>query len=165
VLAYFRSQHDNQSWIASLTAILVPAPWSSSASKVLANAKPNSPLRSLATLSSISRKFLALSSRSSQTVLPAADLLRIRDTSRSTASNLTTVKPPIARLTELRGMYEPYIFALASYLLQPCRVDSPSKGKKDNWQTTAWGQASGVVETKHAIAGDDHFYFCSILRK
>jgi len=62
------------------------------------------------------------------------------------------------RLTELRGMYEPYIFALASYLMQPLPPWIPqAKGKKDNWQTTAWGQASGVVETKHAIAGDDHF--------
>ena len=55
-------------------------------------------------------------------------------------------------------MYEPYIFALASYLMQPLPGWIPqAKGKKDNWQTTAWGHAAGVVEKEHVIAGDDHF--------
>jgi hypothetical protein len=62
------------------------------------------------------------------------------------------------RLAGLRAMYEPYINALALYLNQPLPPWIPQKKGKDNWQTTAWGYASGLVE-KEAIAAhvDEHF--------
>jgi hypothetical protein len=55
-------------------------------------------------------------------------------------------------------MYEPYIFALATYLNQTLPPWIPLKKGKDNWQTTAWAQTAGVLEkdTFTTIA-DDHF--------
>jgi len=67
------------------------------ASKARANAKPNSPLRSLATPSSISRKFLALLlALFFETVFPLPIFFESATPSRSTASNLTTEKLPTA---------------------------------------------------------------------
>jgi hypothetical protein len=57
-------------------------------------------------------------------------------------------------------MYEPYIHALAAYLNQTLPPWIPQKKGKDNWQTTAWGQSTGLIEkekeTSHLHA-DDHF--------
>jgi len=159
VLAYFRSQHDNQSWIASLTAIL------DTCALVLVGVEGACERQAELTFAiarhavvDLSQVFGTPPRALLQDRLPAADLLRIRDTLAQHGLKLHDGEAADRRLTELRGMYEPYIFALASYLMQPLPPWIPqAKGKKDNWQTTAWGQASGVVETKHAIAGDDHF--------
>ena len=159
VLAYFRSQHDNQSWIASLTAIL------DSCALVLVGIEGACQRQAELTFAIARHAVVDLSQvfgtppvTLPQDRLPAADLLRIRDTLAQHGLKLLDGEAADRRLAELRGMYEPYIFALASYLMQPLPPWIPqAKGKKDNWQTTAWGQASGVVETKHAIAGDDHF--------
>jgi len=159
VLAYFRSQHDNQSWIASLTAIL------DTCALVLVGIEGACERQAELTFAiarhavvDLSQVFGTPPRALLQDRLPAADLLRIRDALAQHGLKLNDGEAADRRLTELRGMYEPYIFALASYLLQPLPPWIPqAKGKKDNWQTTAWGQASGVVETKHAIAGDDHF--------
>ena len=61
------------------------------------------------------------------------------------------------RLTDLRRMYEPYIFALATYLNQSLPPWIPPKKGKDNWQTTAWGKTAGLVESQTVVAVDDHF--------
>ncbi len=108
VLAFFRSQHDNQSWIASLTAIL-----------------------------------------------DTCALLKvgIEDACERQAELTSDHK-----LSALRGMYEPYIFALATYLNQSLPPWIPQKKGKDNWQTTAWGESAGLVEKKaETVSVDDHF--------
>jgi len=159
VLAYFRSQHDNQSWIASLTAIL------DTCALVLVGVEGACERQAELTFAiarhavvDLSQVFGTPPATLPQDRLPTADLRRIRDALAQHGLKLLDGEAADRRLTELRGMYEPYIFALASYLMQPLPPWIPqAKGKKDNWQTTAWGQASGIVETKHSIAGDDHF--------
>ena len=55
-------------------------------------------------------------------------------------------------------MYEPYIFALATYLNQTLPPWIPLKKGKDNWQTTAWAQTAGMMEKEAALVlPDDHF--------
>jgi hypothetical protein len=54
-------------------------------------------------------------------------------------------------------MYEPYIFALATYLNHSLPPWVPLKKGKDNWQTTAWGKTAGLIEPHAAVAIDDHF--------
>jgi|GEM_PF-2137391 hypothetical protein len=90
--------------------------------------------------------------------LPAADLRRIRDILAQHGLKLHDGPEADACLAELRQMYEPYIFALSSHLLQLLPSWIPKeKGKKDNWQTTAWGLAAGMVEKEHAHTHDDPF--------
>ncbi len=159
VLAYFRSQHDNQSWIASLTAIL------DTCALVLVGVEGACERQAELTFAiarhavvDLSQVFGTPPHALPQDRLPAADLVRIRDILAQHGLKLHDGEAADRRLTELRAMYEPYIFALASYLMQPLPGWIPqAKGKKDNWQTTAWGHAAGVVEKEHVIAGDDHF--------
>jgi hypothetical protein len=159
VLAYFRSQHDNQSWIASLTAILdacalllvgIEGACQRQAELTFAIARH--------AVVDLSQVFGTAPLPLAQDRLPAADLRRIRDILAQHGLKLHDGESADRRLSELRGMYEPYIFALANYLMQPLPGWIPKiNGKKDNWQTSAWEHAAGVVEKEHAIAGDDHF--------
>jgi hypothetical protein len=60
-----------------------------------------------------------------------------------------------ARLAELRGMYEPFVQALAGYFLLAVPPFLPAKPAVDNWQTSAWmRRAPGIGSLP---AGDDHF--------
>ena len=42
-----------------------------------------------------------------------------------------------ARLTELRGMYEPYVATLSDFLLMDLPDWMPKTGAKDSWKTAA----------------------------
>lgn len=159
VLAYFRSQHDNQSWIASLAAIL------DTCALVLVGVEGACERQAELTFAiarhavvDLSQVFGTAPVAPPEDRLPAADLRRIRDVLAQHGLKLLDGEEADRRLTELRHMYEPYLYALGSYLMQPLPGWVPqAKGKKDNWQTTAWGHAAGIVEKEHAIAGDDHF--------
>src|SRR5216683_2102221 len=135
VLAYFRSQHDNQSWIASLTAIL-----------------------DTCALVNLSQVFGTEPKPLPHERLTAADLRRIRDTLAQHGLKLLDGEEADRKLEALRNMYEPYIYALATYLNQTLPPWIPQKKGKDNWQTTAWGEAAGLTEKRAtAVAIDDHF--------
>jgi hypothetical protein len=159
VLAYFRSQHDNQSWIASLAAIL------DTCALVLVGVEGACKRQAELTFAiarhavvDLSQVFGTPPAAPPQDRLPAADLRRIRDILAQHGLKLHDGEDADRRLIELRNMYEPYIYALGSYLMQPLPGWIPqAKGKKDNWQTTAWGHAAGIIEKEHVIAGDDHF--------
>ena len=86
--------------------------------------------------------------------LPAEDLRRIRETLALQGLKLLDGEEADRKLARLRGMYEPYIFALATYLLLPLPPWIPLKKGKDNWQTTAWAETSGGARAR---VGEDHF--------
>jgi hypothetical protein len=158
VLAYFRSQHDNQSWIASLTAILdtcalimvgVEGACERQAELTFAIARH--------AVVDLSQVFGTSPRPLPQDRLPAAELRRIRDVLAQHGLKLNDGEAANTRLIELRNMYEPYIFALATYLNQTLPPWIPAKKGKDNWQTTAWGQAAGLLEPQSTHHHDDHF--------
>jgi hypothetical protein len=158
VLAYFRSQHDNQSWIASLTAILDTC--------ALIMVGINGACERQAELSfaiarhavvDLSQVFGTSPRPLPEDRLPPSELRRIRDVLAQHGLKLHDGQAADARLVELRQMYEPYIFALASYLHQSLPPWIPQKKGKDNWQTTAWGQAAGLFEPHPTTHHDDHF--------
>ena len=159
VLAYFRSQHDNQSWIASLAAIL------DTCALVMVGVEGACERQAELTFAiarhavvDISQVFGTPPRSLPDDRLPPVELRKIRDILARHGLKLLDGPEADARLAELRRMYEPYIFALSSYLLQPLPGWIPQgKGKKDNWQTTAWGLSAGLVETEHVHAHDDHF--------
>ena len=158
VLAYFRSQHDNQSWVASLTAIL------DTCSLVMVGVDGACERQAELTFAiarhavvDLSQVFGTSPRPLLEDRLPPAELGRIRDVLAQHGLKLNDGEAADNRLLELRRMYEPYIYALAQYLSQPLPAWIPLKKGKDNWQTTAWGQAAGLVEKQHAHATDDHF--------
>ena len=159
VLAYFRSQHDNQSWIASLTAIL------DTCSLVLVGVEGACERQAELTFAIARHAVVDLSQVFGTSPrplpydrLPASQLRHIRDVLAQHGLKLNDGEAADMRLVELRNMYEPYIYALASYLNQPLPPWIPAKKGKDNWQTTAWGQAAGLLETQPSTHHhDDHF--------
>jgi len=156
VLAYFRSQHDNQSWIASLTAILDTC--------ALLKAGIEGACERQADLTfAIARHAVADLSQVFGTAprtlphdrLPPDDLRRIRETLAQYGLRMHDTEEADRQLVALRNMYEPYIYALAGYLNQTLPPWIPQKKGKDNWQTTAWGEAAGLIEKK--VETVDHF--------
>ena len=161
VLAYFRSQHDNQSWIASLTAIL------DTSALVMVGIEGSCEKQAELTFA-IARHAVADLSQVFGTApadlphdrLPAEQLRHIRDILAQHGLKLRDSDEADSRLSELRRMYEPYVFALATHLSQTLPPWIPQKKGKDNWQTTAWGQPAGIAakeKDSSPIHVDDHF--------
>jgi hypothetical protein len=138
VLSYFRSQHDNQSWVAALTTILdvcalavarieggpertarLTFAMASHAVKDLCAVFHQTPLfPPIDRLPEEERKRL-------ETFLTASDF-RLRDDEKS-----------LTKLSAMRAMYEPYAHALAVFLMMPLPAWIPPEDAKDNWQGTA----------------------------
>ena len=159
VLAYFRSQHDNQSWIAALTAILDTC-------ALLKVGIEGACERQAQLTFAISRHAVADLSQVFGTPpktmpyerLPAEVWEKMRDTLAQDGLQLKDTGDAREKLAAVRNTYEPYIYALASYLNQTLPPWIPQGKGKDNWQTTAWGETSGLVEKKAETVGvDDHF--------
>ncbi|MGB2627345.1 MAG: potassium channel family protein [Candidatus Acidiferrum sp.] len=158
VLAYFRSQHDNQSWIASLTAILdtcaltiAGIEGTCAKQAELTFAISRHAIVDLAQVFSASPEALPIDR------LPSADLFRLRETLAAHGMKLLRTPEADKKLNELRQLYEPYVYALASHLNQSLPPWIPNVKGKDNWQTTAWAQTSGQQKTEAALVHDDHF--------
>jgi len=144
VLCYFRSQHENQSWLGALTAVM------DLASAWLA-ANPEGRKWAAQRLYAIGRHALGDLSQ----VLRAPPRFDAPD--RLTEADLRTVHDALvnagvksdydafaSRLRKLRKGYEPYAFALSNELLMELPPWIPPAGRKDNWETTAWeGSAPG----------------------
>lgn len=158
VLAFFRSQHDNQSWIASLTSILdtcallkvgIEGSCEKQAELTFAIARHAAV--------DLSQVFKTPPQPLPANRLPVEDLRRVRDTLALEGMKLREGEEADQQLTALRKMYEPYLYALAAYLMQPLPPWIPVKKGKDNWQTTAWARSSGVLHKDHSTVVDDHF--------
>ena len=159
VLAYFRSQHDNQSWISSLAAIL------DACSLVMTGIEGSCAKQAELTFAiarhavvDLSQIFSAEPHALPQDRLPDEVLKKLRTTLAQSGLLLSATPEADRRLKELRRMYEPYLYALATYLKQTLPPWIPEKKGKDNWQTTAWAYETGTEATeKAALAHDDHF--------
>jgi len=159
VLAYFRSQHDNQSWIGALTAVL------DTCALTVASIEDSCAKQAQLTfaiarhcVADLSQVFSATPRPLPHDRLPAETLETLRATLAQRGTMLRATPEADRRLRELRQMYEPYVFALANHLNQTLPPWIPVKKGKDNWQTTAWAQNSGATEKEApSLVHDDHF--------
>ena len=63
-----------------------------------------------------------------------------------------------AALAELRGLYEPFVNALATNFLLALPPFQPDKPPVDNWQTSPWMPRSpSLGDLPSAVGVDDHF--------
>jgi len=62
-----------------------------------------------------------------------------------------------AKLTELRGMYEPFVNALAQYFVLRLPEFLPSRPTADNWQTSAWMPRTPGILDLPSVERGDHF--------
>ena len=133
VLAFYRSQHDNQSWVSAMTSVL-------DASALLL-AVVDTQCRRQARLTfamarhAVADMVLVLDRKPAAPNpdrLPPADLVRLREA-------LTEAKIPLAppaeaatRLAELREMYEPKVFALSTLLEMPLPPWIPFASRRED---------------------------------
>ncbi len=159
VLAYYRSQHNNQSWLAALTTIL-------DANALMIVGIEGAPARQAQLTFAMARHAvadLALTFRKrprrpAQDRLSSADLSRLRQTLAAAGVRLRDGKVADQRLTELRDMYEPYVNALADYLCMNLPPWIVAGDAADNWQRTAWGRISRCASPVRARPHtDEHF--------
>jgi hypothetical protein len=147
ILAYYRSQHDNQSWLAALTSLLDVC----ALIMVGVDGTPTRPARLTFAMArhlaaDVSQIFHQPPRPPQPDRLPESELATLR-------AMLTAARVPLRpgadadrQLAELRALYEPYVNALARYLLTPLPPWLPSASAHDDWQTTAW-QTGGVEST------------------
>ncbi|TMD00625.1 MAG: two pore domain potassium channel family protein [Chloroflexi bacterium] len=143
VLCYFRSQHENQSWVAALTAILdFSALWQASkatgrtwqARRVYAMGR-----HALGDLSQVLRASPKFDVRDRLSEPELAAIVEV-----FAAAGVTVDGEFRDRLKILRKGYEPYAAALADELLMELPPWMPLEARQDNWETTAWeGAAPG----------------------
>jgi hypothetical protein len=147
VLAYFRSQHDNQSWLAALTAIL------DTCALVMAGVEGACERQAELTFAMARHAVvdLALVFRTKPREpkperLAPEKLAELRDLLAASGLKLHDGEDFDRRLAELRWLYEPYVNALATYF----RVSIPpwiaAETWVDNWQVSVWERQS--VERK-----------------
>jgi hypothetical protein len=138
VLAYFRSQHGNQSWLAALTTMLDTSAlvmvgfdgWCErQANLTFAMARH--------AVVDLSQVFSARQPSDAGDRLPAAELALLLDRLREGGMVLRSADAA-EQLAELRSMYEPYVTALANYLELPLPAWNHAAGKKDNWEGAPW---------------------------
>ncbi len=138
VLSYFRSQHDNQSWVAALTTILD--------SCVLAVARiekaPDRTARLTFAMASHAVKDLCAvfhlrPASSAPDRLPLEERERLETFLEKAGFRLRRDEKSLAKLWTMRVLYEPYVHALSAYLLMPLPAWVPPDDAKDNWQGTA----------------------------
>ncbi len=158
VLAFYRSQHDNQSWLACLTTIL------DTCAILLANIVDTNRHRVQITFAMARHAAVDLSLifRTPQRDLPHDRLPDgcyrelMADLSESKL-RVDTSEESVARLRELRAMYEPFIEALSNYFKFDLPPIALSEAPVDNWQRSPWQASSPGIGSLPTTNPADHF--------
>jgi hypothetical protein len=157
VLAYFRSQHDNQSWIASLTVILDVCSLAMVGLEGLCQYQARMTFAiARHALVDLSQVFGAAPEKDgADGRLSLEELALIRQELSASGFQLASDSAADAELKRLRSLYEPYALALAHHLMLDLPPWIKHSTSKDNWQTTAWGGVQNVARTAQA-SSDEH---------
>jgi hypothetical protein len=144
-LAYFRSQHENQSWVAALAVILDVSAYMLACGKTSAVRQAGFTFAvGRHAVGDLTNVFDVKPHPASVDRLDATTADRLWETA---ARSGLLIENPVARqrLTAIRSTYEPYLAALSEHLLMdlPPWVSPPDA--RDNWETTAWDFTSPVT--------------------
>jgi Ion channel len=142
VLVFYRSQHANQSWVGSLTAVL------DTCALVMAGIVEVDPWQAQLTFAMLRHTLvnLALIVHREPIAfdydrLPSVELESLCAYLRASGANSLRTPEAEARLRQLRAMYEPFVNVLSQHLVSevvPWHHDGPVQ---DNWRTTAFVSA------------------------
>jgi hypothetical protein len=158
VLSYFRSQHDNQSWLGATTTIL------DASALVMAGIREVPSRQAQLTFAmarhavvDIAQIFRRPPRAPDPDRLPPAAFRRLRDELAAIGLHLADDGDAAARLSQLRALYEPYVNALAQYLSMRLPEWAPECRPVHNWETSAWGRAAAPKPASTCDrAEDDH---------
>jgi hypothetical protein len=145
VLSYYRSQHDHQSWLAALTAIM------DTCAVVLVGCagdpewQKNLQWQARMTLAMSRHAIIDLSYVLNQSPippnpdrLPPEDLATLRRILAAAGLPLCDGPEDDKKLADLRALYEPYVNGLGRFLIFRLPPWLPDPDAPDNWQTSAW---------------------------
>jgi hypothetical protein len=158
LLSFYRSQHDNQSWLAALTAIL------DTCTLLMVGVKGHNPYRAQLTFAMARHTVVDLAlvfkvppHAPDPDRLPNAQLQLLRKSLREAGLELHEGTAIDAKLAEVRGMYEPFVDALSRFFLLNLPPIMPESASADNWQRSAWMKrapelgslSTGAVNNEH----------------
>jgi hypothetical protein len=164
-LSFFRSQHNNQSWLGALTTILDASALVIAGVDGLRNdqAKITFAMARHAVVD-LAQVVYANYDPNIPDRLPTSELARLRARLAERGIQLKAGWESEQKLTQLRAMYEPYAQGVARNLLINLPPWIHIEGKKDNWQTGPWDRAiqarslAGLMSTQQQRRGaDEHF--------
>ena len=158
VLGFYRSQHDNQSWLAALTCLL-------DSSALLLTVVEGADRRQVRLTFAMARHALVdlalVLRRPPRTPatdrLPEARLRELLDALKKEGTAVRDDEPARKQLTHLRGLYEPFAVAMAAQFRLPLPCMWPEEDRPDNWQTSAWMRRAGPITALGLDPRDDHF--------
>jgi hypothetical protein len=159
VLLFYRSQHDNQSWLSALTSML------DTCAVLMAVVKETNPYRAQLTFAAARHAAVDLSlilnvspTPPASDRLPAQKQKELERLLREAGLKLHDESDVAAKLAELRGMYEPFVNALAGRFLLTLPQIIPDGEPIDNWQRSAgMKRAPGLESLPAGRSGDEHF--------
>ncbi|MEO7652881.1 MAG: two pore domain potassium channel family protein, partial [Bryobacteraceae bacterium] len=159
MLCYYRSQHDNQSWLAALTTIL------DTCAVVVALMQDAAPHQAEVTLAigrhavvDLALVFNTPPEMPEPNRLSPDDLRKFSVALRKAGLNIRGGAAAEAKLSELRGIYEPFVAGLAKYFLFPLPPIFVENQPVDNWQTSAWmKRTAGFTRLAARDASDEHY--------
>jgi len=157
LLAYYRSQHSNQSWVASLTVILDTTALllTQSGSRSTTQAQLTFAMARHA-LVDITQIFVRSYPSGARERLDRESLALLRAQLADTALELPAMGDQESRLAELRLQYEPYAQALAAYLQFELPPWVHSQARLDNWRRGPWDR-SFPTHPAPSPGSHDHF--------
>ncbi len=159
VLCYFRSQHDNQSWLAAFTAVLDvsalliaygegTAKWQSKLTFAIAR-------HAVVDLAEVLR---VPALRPAQDRLPPEEVAQVRNLLVECRASTKCGESGDKKLLELREMYEPYLNGLSVRLLMPLPTWGIGHRFVENWKRSAWGKISSGPAGSGSSGGESsHF--------
>lgn len=158
ILCYYRSQHDNQSWLAAITAVLdtcalliATVEGASTRQAQLTFAMARHTLVDLGHVFKRERREEAFR-RNPPERLTCDDYGRLCDTLAPSDLKLCGTNQTQERLAALRLLYEPHAQALAEYLCMELPLWTPlvrEPGKVDQWKAVAGLKFPGTKQQQH----------------
>jgi hypothetical protein len=159
VLCFYRSQHDNQSWLACLTVLL------DTCAIELATAQ-DKPSRQQTQMTFAMARHAAVDLTLIFHVPAVAEIDRLSATARQSLLKALQDRQLLTddtasfekALAELRDMYEPFIEALEAYFMFDLPPIHTDRIAADNWQRSPWRpRTPGIGQLPGPAKRDEHF--------
>lgn len=138
LLCYFRSQHTNQSWLSSLTAVL------DTSALLISGVRGHEARQAMLTFAMARHAMVDLAQifslpplRHCADRLPYTRYEELYNLLCQSGVSVCRDDQSYARLNEMRALYEGHAQALAAYLSMPLPPWIPTRPRADNWMTVA----------------------------
>lgn len=157
VLSFYRSQHDNQSWLAALAVVL------DTSSILLVNGGEDCRQRAKLTFAMARHACVDLCLVFwLPPIHPPIERLTDSELDKlfvNISAKTLLSQEQKTRMSELRAVYEPFLQSLADYFCFRLPRFIPDQRSPDNWQTSPWSKrAPGITELPSGVtASNQHF--------